>query len=305
MTPLVAALGELASLIEARTSVRGALCEWHLAVSDVRVHPHLREVSRRLRLGADTPTAVRPLNAFDIDGAAICRVIISHATHGGSLASSLRAVAADMEERDRLAHESRAASAAARLSGRLLGALAIGSLILISMWRGAPVGSVVTSSIAAGALAACGTAWMRRLQPDIPASDHPVAAVAELAAGLMTGGMSPGVALEVACAGQGVVGMGSVIRRVRLGMSWTASLALSPDPAMRSLGTTLRRALDEGLPVRESLTRLAADLREQRRRQCALQARRAPVMLVLPLTLCFLPAFGLVMVVPLLRAVTG
>lgn len=303
MTPLVAALGQLGSLVEARGSVRGALCDWHLVVSDVRVNPHLREVSRRLRLGADTATALGPLNAFDSDGAAIRRVIMSHATHGGSLATSLRAVAADIEERDRIAHESRAASAAARLSGRLLAALAIGSLILISTWRDAPLGSVVTSSVIASLLAACGTAWMRRLQPDVPGGDHPVAALADLVAGLMAGGMSAGVALEVACTGE--IDMPSVIRRVRLGMSWTASLAMSPDPALGSLGTTLRRALDSGLPVREALMGVAADLREQRRRECAIQARRAPVMLVLPLTLCFLPAFGLVMVVPLLRAVTG
>lgn len=305
MTDLAAALRELASLVEARSSVREALCDWHLVVSGDRINPVLVAVARRLDLGADTTTALRALRAFGADGASICRAITNHVDHGGSLAATLRSIGAVIEERDRLVHEARAASTAARLSGRLLAALAIGSVVLVGAWRGAPTGTVVMSSGAAAILAGCGTAWMRRLQPRVPSGDHPVAALADLVAALLDGGMSLGSALDTAL-GDGLdADMTSVVRRVRLGMSWSAALERSRDPAVRSLAVISWRALNAGLPVRAALTRLAADLREQRQRECTILARRAPVLLVLPLTLCFLPAFGLVMVAPLLRAVTG
>lgn len=302
---MAAALRELASLAETKCSVREALGDWRLHVSGARIGPVLEAIGRRVDLGADTTTVLMPLSAFGADGAPICRAITSHVDHGGSLAVTLRSIATVIDQRDRLVHEARAASTPARLSGRLLVGLAIGSVALVSAWRGVPAGAVVMSSAAAAALAGCGTAWMRRLQPRVPAGDHPVASLADLVAALLDGGLSLRRGLEAALGDGPNHAMTEVVRRVRLGMSWSAALERSRDPAARSLAAICRRALDAGLPVRDALTRLAADLREQRQRECVIAARRSSVLLVLPLTLCFLPAFGLVMVVPLLRAVTG
>jgi pilus assembly protein TadC len=61
----------------------------------------------------------------------------------------------------------------------------------------------------------------------------------------------------------------------------------------------------DGAPLDASLRTFARSLRAAQARVFELETRRAPVLLVLPLTLCFLPAFALVMLGPLLHGVTG
>ena len=55
-----------------------------------------------------------------------------------------------------------------------------------------------------------------------------------------------------------------------------------------------------GAPLGPSLDRLAGEARADRRRRAEERARRVPVLLLFPLVLCVLPAFGLLTVVPLL-----
>jgi tight adherence protein C len=55
----------------------------------------------------------------------------------------------------------------------------------------------------------------------------------------------------------------------------------------------------DGLPAEPVLTQLAADARQQRRRDAEADARRLPVRLAAPLVLCTLPGFVLLAVVPL------
>jgi tight adherence protein C len=55
-----------------------------------------------------------------------------------------------------------------------------------------------------------------------------------------------------------------------------------------------------GAPLGPSLDRQAAEARADRRRRAEERARRVPVLLLFPLVLCVLPAFGLLTVVPLL-----
>jgi hypothetical protein len=143
------------------------------------------------------------------------------------------------------------------------------------------------------------------MQPTISA-DPPIATLADLAAALVAGGMDLSRALEVGASTQAAdPTIVAIARRAKLGMTWHAALARSMDPAMLSLAAICRRSTEAGLPVQAALTRFATDLREQHRRTSMLEVRRAPVLLVLPLTLCFLPAFGLVILVPLLRAAGG
>jgi Flp pilus assembly protein TadB len=191
------------------------------------------------------------------------------------------------------------------LSGRLLACLAAGSVLLVSAWRGIPAATVVISVGGATILAGIGVAWMKRVQPRVPVADHPVAGLADHAAALLDAGMSLRNALAAAVGQRPDGDLQDVVRRVHLGLPWDAALVRSPDRALRSLGQECGRRGSTGMPVSEALAGLAADLREQRRRELAIEARRAPVLLILPLTLCFLPAFGLVMVVPLLRSITG
>jgi Flp pilus assembly protein TadB len=55
-----------------------------------------------------------------------------------------------------------------------------------------------------------------------------------------------------------------------------------------------------GAPLGDSLDRVARETRLERRRRGEERARRVPVLLLFPLVLCVLPAFGFLTVVPLL-----
>jgi len=54
-----------------------------------------------------------------------------------------------------------------------------------------------------------------------------------------------------------------------------------------------------GTPVLPALERVGAEARTRRRRAAEVRARRLPVLLLFPLVLCTLPAFGLLTVAPL------
>jgi hypothetical protein len=69
-------------------------------------------------------------------------------------------------------------------------------------------------------------------------------------------------------------------------------------PASRPLVALLVAAHRDGAPVVEPLTRLAGDLRADRRRAVEARARQVPVRLLFPLVLCSLPAFVLLAIVP-------
>lgn len=119
------------------------------------------------------------------------------------------------------------------------------------------------------------------------------------------------------------------------GLTVTAALAIAGRWTPGSVGEALRRATDEielgrpatdaledltnglgppgrplvgvlvaseryGVPLGEGLDRVARDARLERRRRAEERARRLPVLLLFPLVLCVLPAFGLLTVVPLL-----
>lgn len=72
-------------------------------------------------------------------------------------------------------------------------------------------------------------------------------------------------------------------------------------PAARALG----RAAEGGAPVAAAVARLAADARARSRAQGELAARRVGVLVVAPLGLCFLPAFVLLGVVPVVAGLVG
>lgn len=71
-------------------------------------------------------------------------------------------------------------------------------------------------------------------------------------------------------------------------------------PEVHSLVASLRRAERLGTSVATTLTELAADMRERRRTRAEEEARAAPVRMLIPVFVCFLPAFGLLTVVPVI-----
>ena len=62
--------------------------------------------------------------------------------------------------------------------------------------------------------------------------------------------------------------------------------------------TTLRRAEILGLPVAVTLADLAREMRERRRASAEEEARGAPVKVLFPIVVCFLPAFMLLTIAP-------
>lgn len=78
-----------------------------------------------------------------------------------------------------------------------------------------------------------------------------------------------------------------------------AALAGSWGAPARPLVHALADHLRYGTPVLPALERVAAEARTRRRRAAETRARKLPVLLLFPLVLCTLPAFGLLTVAPL------
>jgi len=128
----------------------------------------------------------------------------------------------------------------------------------------------VVLDLVAGCLAA-GVGWPDSLDAAAKASGGEVGFACAQVASALRGGAPP----EEAYAG------------------WLTVAALSP--AARSALRTAR----SGAAAADELHRTAARLRAQRRSDAQHRVRRASVWLVVPLGLCFLPAFVLLAVVPI------
>ncbi|MEV4654961.1 type II secretion system F family protein [Micromonospora sp. NPDC049301] len=81
--------------------------------------------------------------------------------------------------------------------------------------------------------------------------------------------------------------------------------ALDGVPGAERLSAAAFRSANSGAALAGALTRLADDLRADRATAAEASARRAGVLIVLPLGLCFLPAFILAGLVPVIVAVLG
>ncbi|HLU33606.1 MAG TPA: type II secretion system F family protein, partial [Natronosporangium sp.] len=80
---------------------------------------------------------------------------------------------------------------------------------------------------------------------------------------------------------------------------------LAPVPGGQRLVRAAVRSAEHGSALAAALRRLADDLRADRAIAADAAARRAGVLIVLPLGLCFLPAFVLAGLVPVIIAVLG
>ncbi|MFI5835087.1 type II secretion system F family protein [Micromonospora sp. NPDC051300] len=139
------------------------------------------------------------------------------------------------------------------------------------------------------------------------AADLPLAADL-LAAALRAGAPVDRSALAVAEALGGPLAdrLGRVGRTLHLGGTPTEAWAhLRPVTGAGSLVGAAIRSSNSGAALAGALTRLADDLRAERSTAAEASARRAGVLIVLPLGLCFLPAFILAGLVPVIVAVLG
>lgn len=142
----------------------------------------------------------------------------------------------------------------------------------------------------------------RRLLADLPI------AVDLLAACLAAGSAPPVAVAEVARAVGGPVGdaLAAVVADLRMGGDPpTCWQRLTSEPALAPLGRALARCADGGAPIAAGVARFADDCRTRRQWAARDAARRVGVRAAAPLGLCFLPAFVLVGIVPVVVGLAG
>jgi len=193
------------------------------------------------------------------------------------------------------AHDGGAARRGAAIGAGLAVAVVLG---------GGPLG--VAAGVVAGAAAA---RWLaghesadRRAARTRLARDLPLAA--DLMATLLQAGATPERATEATAA---VIGgplgdrLAEVAAHLRLGADPASAWhVLADDPALAPLGRALARASTTGAALADTLARLAEDERAAAAWRAELAARRVGVRTAGPLGLCFLPAFILIGVVPVI-----
>lgn len=165
-----------------------------------------------------------------------------------------------------------------------------------------PIGGLVG---AAGGL--CLSWWVGRLEPpeaararEQMARDLPLAI--DLLSACATAGRPAESALGVVSAAVGgplAATFDGLRARLALGADPVAEWrSLGTQPQLAPLARTMTRALESGAPGAAGLSRLADDVRRERRTQAQLRARTVGVKAAGPLALCFLPAFVVIGVVP-------
>jgi pilus assembly protein TadC len=182
---------------------------------------------------------------------------------------------------------------------------------------GAAVGWVLADrwGVAPGAVAGLAAAWLlpesrpRAVRLELARANADLPFAADLLAAALRAGATPeGAARLVAAAIDGPLGarLGRVERALHLGApadeAWSYLDGL--DGAAR-LGRAAERSGHSGAGFATALQRVAEDLRGDRMLAAEAAGRRAGGLIVLPLGLCFLPAFVLTGLVPVMVAVLG
>ncbi|MEU8587167.1 type II secretion system F family protein [Streptomyces sp. NPDC048664] len=186
------------------------------------------------------------------------------------------------------------------------GALCAG-WVLLGGWGGAAAGLVVGLGVARWRDRQVRGRLMEEYDPTEAARQLPLAA--DLLAACVAAGASPVAAAQaVGEALQGPVGarLARGAAEIRLGAepaeAWQRLGAL---PGAAALARLLERAGDSGVPAAAQVGRLAAEARAEWSRAATARARRAGVMVTVPVGLCFLPAFIAIGVLPVVIGLAG
>ncbi|MDQ1712319.1 MAG: hypothetical protein QOE45_1769 [Frankiaceae bacterium] len=136
--------------------------------------------------------------------------------------------------------------------------------------------------------------------------------VADLVSACVAAGASVDDALDAATSavdGPLAEDLRAAVHAARLGVSlrtaWAALLTPDNPPPVRALARAVVRSADSGAAPAAVLRAVANEARAAARSAADVAARRAGVVAVLPLGLCFLPAFVLLGVVPLVVSLVG
>jgi pilus assembly protein TadC len=175
-----------------------------------------------------------------------------------------------------------------------------------------PYGLLVGAGLALG-----GPRLLARLEPQAVRDERArlladLPLVLDLLASCLAGGAPlPEAAVAVAAAVPGPAGgrLSAVAAALSVGsapgQAWTALAGGLADDPLAPAARALSRAADGGAPVAAAVSRLAAEARADARSRGEQAARRVGVLAVAPLGLCFLPAFVLLGVVPVVAGLAG
>lgn len=245
--------------------------------------------------------------------AAICAGVASACLLGGRRTSALRDLAPPPDDD--------AVSGAIRIGGHLPSDLVksvsradlrVGLLAGVVVWLGLGQGIIgAAAGVAAMPLAVLLLRWAQAE----PGRRRRKSLVAQLPGclDLLAAGLDAGVPLRAAVAHVAELAddpsaglLRGVLAHLEIGRSdaqaWST---LKGDPVWGGAARDLARCADSGSAVAEVLSVHAAEARAQRRAQREAAARTTGVRSVLPLVCCFLPAFVLVGVVPIVAATLG
>lgn len=183
--------------------------------------------------------------------------------------------------------------------------------VALALLVGGPLGA-----LAGAAAALLGPVGLRRLEPAAVRDERRrVEADLPLALDLLAACLSGGATLAGAAdaVGSAVGGpLGHRLSRVSGALAvgspaeeaW-AALATEPDDPLAPVARALARSARSGAPVAAAVVRAAQEARAAARSRGEKAARRAGVLAVGPLAVCFLPAFVLVGVVPVVAGLVG
>jgi hypothetical protein len=162
--------------------------------------------------------------------------------------------------------------------------------------------------LAAGVgLAAAGVRWIRHLLPDGPEPLPPVEELAVVTSAALAGGCSLRTVLGSAARRPGPLAaeLRRAERRVRLGLSWPQALARASEDGLVRMGRAIELGDALGAPQAETIAAFRRAQAAEVERAFEEELRKAPVRMVVPLTVCVLPAFILLGAAPFVRSVLG
>lgn len=192
-------------------------------------------------------------------------------------------------------------------------AVSIGASIVMAMAVALLLGDI--GGVVAGAVVGVvSVIVLRRLQQRQHADDDEhlvgqLSVACDLMSALLSSGATPLAAANAVAEALGppiAIPLREVAARLRLGAEPAAAWApLATRDAGAPIAAAAVRAADSGAPLGDILRRVAVDLRRERRTALMARARVLGVRVVLPLGVCFLPAFLLVGVVPVVVTLIG
>jgi tight adherence protein B len=229
--------------------------------------------------------------------------------HGNFVPSALDHASSVLRDHAACKAELAVAASQAQLSARLLSMLPFvllgGAMMVSSQFRSSLWSPIVLCPLVIGVvLNRIGWRWITSLiaqavhdQPDD---------IGQLTEHLCVS-LRTGLSMTLACERWGSVSPigNSVADLIRAGAPLEEALLplASRHPISgKNLGHTIVEAERDGLPILDTVMRLATDHRSERRRQIDTRIRQLPTRLSIPLVLCVLPSFLLLSVAPLVLA---